>query len=280
MNNEENNKGGELAEILEEGLEESGDMFGGELMSVLQESGMAKAIAKAVTPEMLLRSTKKMMWSMVRYRELQMMYNCALKEIKTKFEVLDSEFEARYKRNPINTISTRLKSTESIVDKLERYGKALSLENIINYVNDFAGIRVVCSYIDDIYRIADSLLRQDDVTLITKKDYIKEPKGNGYRSLHLIVSIPVFFAARREEMKIEVQIRTIAMDFLASLEHQLKYKCEAENRREINEELSACAEIIASTDERMLALRRRIESAQDMPTEEDILFERLRKSIL
>lgn len=280
MNNDENNKGGELAEILDGGLAESGDMFGGELMNILNDSGMAKAIAKAVTPEMLLRSTKKMMWSMVCYRELQMMYNCALKEIKTKFEVLDSEFEARYKRNPINTISTRLKSTESIVDKLERYGKTLSLENIVNYVNDFAGIRVVCSYIDDIYRIADSLLKQDDVTLITKKDYIKEPKGNGYRSLHLIVSIPVFFAARREEMKIEVQIRTIAMDFWASLEHQLKYKREAENQREINDELSACAEIIAATDERMLALRRRIEAAEDMPTEEDVLFERLRKSIL
>ncbi|MCI9032217.1 MAG: GTP pyrophosphokinase family protein [Clostridia bacterium] len=255
-------------------------MFGGELMNVLRDSDMGKAIAKAVTPELLLRSTKKMMWSMVRYRELQMMYDCALKTIKTKFEVLDSEFEARYKRNPIKTISTRLKSTESIVDKLERYKKQVTLENMINYVNDFAGIRVVCSYIDDIYRIADSLLKQDDVTLITKKDYIKDPKGNGYRSLHLIVSIPVFFAARREEIKIEVQIRTIAMDFWASLEHQLKYKREAENQKQINEELSACAEIIAATDERMLALRRRIEEAEDMPTEEDILFERLRKSIL
>ncbi len=280
MNNEENNRGGELAEILGSELIEGEDMFGGELMNVLRDSDMGKAIAKAVTPELLLRSTKKMMWSMVRYRELQMMYDCALKTIKTKFEVLDSEFEARYKRNPIKTISTRLKSTESIVDKLERYKKQVTLENMINYVNDFAGIRVVCSYIDDIYRIADSLLKQDDVTLITKKDYIKDPKGNGYRSLHLIVSIPVFFAARREEIKIEVQIRTIAMDFWASLEHQLKYKREAENQKQINEELSACAEIIAATDERMLALRRRIEEAEDMPTEEDILFERLRKSIL
>ncbi len=280
MNNEENNRGGELAEILGSELIEGEDMFGGELMNVLRDSDMGKAIAKAVTPELLLRSTKKMMWSMVRYRELQMMYDCALKTIKTKFEVLDSEFEARYKRNPIKTISTRLKSTESIVDKLERYKKQVTLANMINYVNDFAGIRVVCSYIDDIYRIADSLLKQDDVTLITKKDYIKDPKGNGYRSLHLIVSIPVFFAARREEIKIEVQIRTIAMDFWASLEHQLKYKREAENQKQINEELSACAEIIAATDERMLALRRRIEEAEDMPTEEDILFERLRKSIL
>lgn len=280
MNNEENNRGGELAEILGSELIEGEDMFGGELMNVLRDSDMGKAIAKAVTPELLLRSTKKMMWSMVRYRELQMMYDCALKTIKTKFEVLDSEFEARYKRNPIKTISTRLKSTESIVGKLERYKKQVTLENMINYVNDFAGIRVVCSYIDDIYRIADSLLKQDDVTLITKKDYIKDPKGNGYRSLHLIVSIPVFFAARREEIKIEVQIRTIAMDFWASLEHQLKYKREAENQKQINEELSACAEIIAATDERMLALRRRIEEAEDMPTEEDILFERLRKSIL
>lgn len=256
------------------------DDFEGELMNALASSDIMKSVTGAVSPEAVIRRTKNMMWSMVQYRELQMMYSCALKEIKTKFEVLDTEFEARYKRNPINSISTRLKSTESIIDKLERYNKSFTLDNIVKYVNDFAGIRVVCSYIDDIYRIADALLRQDDVTLITKKDYISSPKENGYKSLHLIVSLPVFFNSRREEMKVEVQIRTIAMDFWASLEHQMKYKREIPDQKQISDELKACAETIAETDQRMLSLRRRIEAAEDIPTEEDILFERLKKAIL
>ncbi|MCI8448332.1 MAG: GTP pyrophosphokinase family protein [Eubacterium sp.] len=226
------------------------------------------------TPEKVNR-TKKFMDMLVGYRELMMMYTCAIKEVRTKFEVLDTEFSVRYQRNPISTITTRLKHTNSIMEKLDRYGQRFSLENIEEYINDAAGIRVICSYIDDIYQIAESLLVQDDITLITRKDYIINPKPNGYRSLHLIVSIPVFFANFKKQMKVEVQIRTIAMDFWASLEHQLKYKQNISNQQEIVEQLKTCADVISSTDQQMLGIRQQIEAASDVMTEEDILLEKL-----
>lgn len=218
---------------------------------------------------------KNMMWSMVQYKELQMRYSCALKEIQTKFEVLNTEFKLVYNRNPIASISTRLKRAESIVGKLERKNLPVNLASIEENIHDIAGIRVICSYIDDIYLIADALLRQDDITLISRKDYIEHPKENGYRSLHLIVEVPVFLTNNKRSMKVEVQIRTIAMDFWASLEHQMKYKHQIPEEREIIEELRDCAAIIRETDERMLAIRQRIEAATDAPTEEDILLDKL-----
>ena len=141
------------------------------------------------TPEKVSQ-TRKFMDMLVGYRELMMMYTCAVKEVRTKFEVLDTEFSVRYQRNPISAISTRLKHTNSIMAKLDRYGYRFSLDNIEQYINDAAGIRIICSYIDDIYGIADALLAQDDVTLVTRKDYIVAPKPNGYRSLHLIIKVP------------------------------------------------------------------------------------------
>lgn len=231
----------------------------------------------ALPPEAILKQTKNVMWSMVQFKEMQMMYSCVLKEIRTKFEVLNSEFELRYKRNPIYSINTRLKRLESIASKLIKYKAPFTLESVEKNVNDFAGIRVVCSYIDDIYKIADALLQQDDVTLIAKKDYIKNPKPNGYRSLHLIIEVPVFFSGEKKAVKAEVQIRTIAMDYWASLEHQIKYKKEIPEQVQISGELKKCAEIIAQTDEKMLDLRKRIEAAEDAPTEEDILLEKLRR---
>lgn len=225
----------------------------------------------------LYNQTKTMMWSMVQYKEMQTMYLCALKEIKTKFEVLDTEFESQYKRNPISVISTRLKRTESIMQKIAKYKVPFTLESVEKNINDVAGIRIVCSYIDDIYKIADALLRQDDIRLINKKDYIANPKPNGYRSLHLIVSIPVFFAEKKKDVKVEVQIRTIAMDFWASLEHQIKYKHEIPEQKKVSEKLKSCADIISETDKQMMELRKQIESAEDVPTEDEILFERLRK---
>ena len=163
----------------------------------------------------------------------------------------------------------------SILEKLERHDLPFSLNSIVEHINDVAGIRVICSYIDDIYTIADALLRQDDVTLIDRKDYIANPKPNGYRSLHLIVSIPVFFADQKKEVRVEVQIRTIAMDFWASLEHQLKYKQEIPNQQEIIAQLKECADVINDTDEKMLGLRQQIETAADAPSEEEVLFEKL-----
>ena len=206
-----------------------------------------------------------------------MMYSCALKEMQTKFEVLDTEFKLKYNRNPISSISTRLKRSESIMEKLTKNNFPISIESIEQNIHDVAGIRVICAYIDDIYKIADALLKQDDVTLIERKDYIKNPKPNGYRSLHIIVSIPVFFEEKKKNMKVEVQIRTIAMDFWASLEHQLKYKKDIDDEQDVIAELKACADVISETDEKMLNLRQRLEEAEDIPTEEDILFDRLRR---
>ncbi len=220
---------------------------------------------------------KTMMWSMVQYKELQMYYSCALKEIQTKFEILDTEFKLKYNRNPIASISTRLKRTESIVDKIRRKNLPFTLENIEKHLNDVAGIRVICSYIDDIYLIAEALLRQDDVTLIERKDYIENPKGNGYRSLHLIVEVPVFLTDEKKPMRVEVQIRTIAMDFWASLEHQMKYKQDIPDADWVMKELRDCAAVIRETDERMLAVRRHIEAAADVPTEEEELLARMAK---
>lgn len=219
--------------------------------------------------------TKQVAGALVDYRELMMMYTCAMKEIQTKFEVLNSEFNVRYSRNPINSMSTRLKRTVSIVEKLSRKGQAFTPENVERYLGDVAGVRVICSYVDDIYKIADSFVQQDDITLIERKDYIANPKPNGYRSLHLIVKVPVFFADQKREMKVEVQLRTIAMDFWASLEHQLKYKKEIPRQDEIVTELKGCADAIAAVENHMLSIRKEIEECSDEPTEEDILLEKL-----
>ena len=224
----------------------------------------------------VIQRSKQILESMVDYKELIMMYTCALKEVRTKFEVLNTEFNVRYARNPINFINTRIKKTSSILEKLGRKGLSFNIENIENNVNDIAGIRVICSYVDDIYFIADSLTKQDDIKLVQIKDYIKNPKPNGYRSLHLIVSVPVFFSEQTRDMKVEVQIRTIAMDFWASLEHQLKYKKSVENEGEIVRQLKKCADTISSTDAKMLELRKLIEKDGSAVQDEDI-FEKLRK---
>lgn len=222
--------------------------------------------------------SKEMLSLLVDFKELMMMYKCAIKEIKTKFEVLDTEFKIRYQRNPINFINTRLKRTTSIVEKMRRKNIPFSLENIEKYINDVAGVRVICSYVDDIYRIAKALIQQDDIKLIKKKDYIASPKPNGYRSLHLIVSVPVYFAEQKKDMKVEVQIRTIAMDYWASLEHQLRYKQqEIKNGEEITEQLKECADLIADIDSRMLYLRTEIEANSSELTEEEILLKKLSK---
>ena len=194
------------------------------------------------------------------FQELMMRYNCAIREVRTKLEVLNDELSIHHKRNPIEFITSRIKKPASIVEKLQRYGETVSVEAIENSMNDVAGVRVICSFIDDIYAVADMLLRQDDVTLVKKKDYIQNPKDNGYRSLHLIVEIPVFFSNQKKAMRVEVQIRTIAMDFWASVDHQLKYKKDVENPEEVSKELKDCADIIAQMDTRMLAIKDKIYS--------------------
>ncbi|MDE5940007.1 MAG: GTP pyrophosphokinase family protein [Lachnospiraceae bacterium] len=220
---------------------------------------------------------RKMAGTMIDYKEMRMRYSCAIKEVRTKFDVLNSEFNVRYQRNPITSINSRLKSSASIMEKLNRKGLSFTVENVEENLFDVAGIRVVCSYVDDIYVLAEALAQQDDITVIRRKDYIRSPKPNGYRSYHMIVSVPVFFSDQTREMAVEVQIRTIAMDFWASLEHQLKYKQEVPNQVEIVNSLTACAEQIAAIDEQMWQVRQQIESSEDLPTEEEILLEKLRK---
>lgn len=192
------------------------------------------------------------------FQEFMMIYNCAIKEVKTKFEVLNDEFVVANKRNPIEMIKSRVKKPNSIVEKLNRKGFALNMESILKNINDVAGIRVICSFVDDIYEIAKMLEQQDDITVLEVKDYIKNPKPNGYRSYHMIIEVPVFFSNRKMNMKVEIQLRTIAMDFWASLEHTIKYKKDVENAEEIMLELKKCADLISETDLKMQAINNRI----------------------
>lgn len=199
---------------------------------------------------------------MQKFQELMMRYNAAIREVRTKFEVLNDEFSFRNSRNPIESITSRIKKPVSIAEKLRRMGCPLTLESVSENLNDIAGIRVICSFIDDIYMVAELLARQDDITVVRVKDYIQKPKPNGYRSYHMIVEVPVFFSDGKRPMRVEIQLRTVAMDFWASLEHQMKYKQDSADRPEIAAELKSCAETIAATDARMLGIRRRIEALQ------------------
>ena len=185
------------------------------------------------------------------YRELMAYYRCAMMEVETKFDVLNEELSLLYDRNPIESIKSRLKSPESIMDKAARKGIPLTVSAIEENLNDIAGIRVICSFPSDIYMLAEALLRQDDVTLVEKKDYIANPKPNGYRSLHLIVETPIFLHNQTRKMKVEVQLRTISMDWWASLEHKIRYKKDVPDPAQIEKELFECAEMGAVLDERM-----------------------------
>lgn len=194
------------------------------------------------------------------FQQVMMMYTCAIREVKTKLEVLNDELSVKNQRNPIEMIKSRVKKPISIVEKLQRRGFEVSLDSMVKNLDDVAGIRIICSFVDDIYEVASMLTRQDDVKIIAVKDYIKNPKPNGYRSYHMIIEIPVFFSDSKKPMRVEVQIRTIAMDFWASLDHQLKYKKSfIDDNGEISEELRKCAEVISQTDDKMLEIRKKIE---------------------
>lgn len=197
------------------------------------------------------------------YMRLMSYYSSAMLEIETKFKVLNIEFNGKFDRNPIESIKTRLKTPKSIIEKMDRIGVPLSVENIEHKLSDVAGVRVICSFVDDIYRLADMLALQDDVYILKTKDYIKNPKPSGYRSLHLIVEVPIFLSQEKRFMRVEVQLRTIAMDFWASLEHKLRYKKDIpqEHAQEIARQLIECAETVSRTDQQMLDIRRQIEES-------------------
>jgi len=220
-----------------------------------------QALITAVQPEDVLKRSQP-------FRALMMHYECAMREIQTKFEVLNAEFTVMHDYNPVESIKTRLKSPISIAGKLKRKGIEPTLDAIYENINDIAGVRVICSFVDDIYALADMLLRQDDITLINKKDYIQNPKESGYRSLHLIVEVPIFLTDSTRRMRVEVQLRTIAMDFWASLEHKSKYKKQVRNEKMIGQELRYCAEQIAVLDMRMQQLHQYIQSSEDLDEED------------
>lgn len=199
--------------------------------------------------------------TMASSQELMSRYRCAIMEVETKFKVLNEQFSLQHDRNPIESIKTRLKSPDSILEKLHRKNLPLTLASVENNLFDIAGIRVICSFVDDIYMLADCLTNQDDITLLAKKDYIRNPKENGYRSLHLIVEVPIFLQDEKRNMKVEVQLRTIAMEFWANLEHRLRYKKDLpENVLAATESsLWECAEISSMLDEKMQGIRNVVE---------------------
>ena len=201
------------------------------------------------------------------WKTIMFLYSAAIKEVGTKLDILNDEFQHVHQYNPIEYFKSRIKTPESIVKKLKRYGYESSIENMVSYVNDIAGIRIVCSFTSDIYRIAEMIGKQNDLTVVSVKDYIKNPKESGYKSYHMLVTVPIFLSDRVVDTKVEIQIRTIAMDFWASLEHKIYYKFEGNAPEYISKELRDCSEIVSMLDARMLRLNEAI--LQDMEEQEE-----------
>lgn len=193
------------------------------------------------------------------WEEVVLIYNSALKEIGTKLEILNDEFQHVHQYNPIEHIKSRIKTSQSIVKKLKKHGYESTIDNMVNYVNDIAGVRVICSFTSDIYRIAEMIINQNDIKVISVKDYILHPKESGYKSYHLIVTVPIFLSDRIVDAKVEIQIRTVAMDFWASLEHKIHYKFEGNAPEHIKRELVECANMVSELDARMLSLNEQVQ---------------------
>lgn len=196
------------------------------------------------------------------WKEIMLVYTSALKEISTKLEILNDEFQHVHRYNPIEHIKSRIKTPESIVKKLKKNGYESTIENMVMYVNDIAGIRIICSFTTDIYRIAEMLTNQGDIKVLSVKDYIKNPKASGYKSYHMIVSIPIYLSDRIIDAKVEIQIRTVAMDFWASLEHKINYKFEGNAPSRIKDELFDCATMVSELDQKMLELNEEIQAIE------------------
>lgn len=198
------------------------------------------------------------------WEEVVLIYNSALKEIGTKLEILNDEFQHVHQYNPIEHIKSRIKTPQSIVKKLKKHGYESTIRNMVEYVNDIAGVRVICSFTSDIYRIAEMLINQSDIKVLSVKDYILHPKASGYKSYHLIITVPIFLSDRIVDTKVEIQIRTVAMDFWASLEHKIHYKFEGNAPEHIKRELVECARMVSELDAKMLSLN---EQVQEFATE-------------
>ena len=202
------------------------------------------------------------------WKEVQLIYNSALKQIATKLEILNDEFQHVHRYNPIEHIKWRIKTPESIVKKLKKHGYESTIDNMVRYVNDIAGIRVICSFASDIYQIAEMISNQKDIRVISVKDYIVNPKSSGYKSYHMLVTVPVYLSDRIADTKVEIQIRTVAMDFWASLEHKIHYKFEGNAPEHIKDELVECAQMVSDLDARMLALNEEIQHIEQQELEE------------
>jgi len=196
------------------------------------------------------------------WKTLMFIYNSALKEVGTKLEILNDEFQHVHQYNPIEYIKSRVKSPESIVKKLKRHGYESNIRNMVDHVNDIAGIRIVCSFTSDIYRMAEMIGKQNDLTVVSVKDYIKHPKESGYKSYHMLITVPIFLSDRVVDTKVEIQIRTMAMDFWASLEHKIYYKFEGNAPKYISEDLKECSIIVSMLDDKMLSLNEAIIKAK------------------
>ncbi len=194
------------------------------------------------------------------WKEVNLIYNSALKEIGTKLEILNDEFQHVHQYNPIEHIKSRIKAPESIVKKLKKNGYESTISNMVRYVNDIAGVRIICSFTSDIYRIAEMLINQSDIKVVSVKDYIKRPKESGYKSYHLIITVPIYLSDRIVDAKVEIQIRTVAMDFWASLEHKIHYKFEGNVPEYIKAELIECAEMVSDLDGKMMSLNEEVQS--------------------
>ncbi|MCI8941019.1 MAG: GTP pyrophosphokinase family protein [Dorea sp.] len=192
------------------------------------------------------------------WKTVMFLYTSALKEVGTKLEILNDEFQHVHSYNPIEHIKTRIKAPESIVKKLKRHGHETSIENMVKYVNDIAGVRLICSFTSDIYKLAEMIGNQTDLKVLSIKDYIKNPKESGYKSYHMLVSVPIFLSDSVVDTKVEIQIRTIAMDFWASLEHKIYYKYEGQAPEYISKDLRECADMVATLDDKMLQLNEAI----------------------
>ena len=197
------------------------------------------------------------------WMEVTLVYNSALKEIGTKLEILNDEFQQVHRYNPIEHIKSRMKTSESIVKKLKKKGYESTIENMVEHVNDIAGIRVICSFTSDIYRVAEMIGNQNDIKVLSIKDYIKNPKESGYKSYHMLVTVPIFLSDKMVNAKVEIQIRTVAMDFWASLEHKIHYKFEGNAPEHIKNEFKECARMVSDLDARMLALNDEIRALED-----------------
>lgn len=203
------------------------------------------------------------------WEEVVLIYNSALKEVGTKLEILNDEFQHVHQYNPIEHIKSRIKTPQSIVKKLKKNNYESTIANMVEHVNDIAGIRVICSFISDIYRIAEMLIKQNDIRVISVKDYIQNPKPSGYKSYHLLITIPIFLSDRIVDTKVEIQIRTVAMDFWASLEHKIHYKFEGNVPEDIKNELVECATMVSDLDSKMLALNKEVQKFADQAEEKN-----------